>query len=178
MGTIFYLGFLAILFIWIEFFHSAKEEHIVLTRTISDDNESKSLSQATGELARSLNHSVNFIENHKNILSFITESNLSKIKDELVELDKNQTTFEIVIFRGDLNASIKKKYDFWIVQYEEENFDNMKTLLADKSDIFPIVINIKKDKKWATIQTEHNGTLFKEWEFIDGQYREDKSKCK
>lgn len=170
-----YFGFLAIIFIWVEFFPSSKEERIVLSKTVSDENESQSLSQKLHKINDILDGSTVFISNYEKILhSIIDDENLSEIENEHIELDQNETTYERVIFSGDLNASIKSFHDFWIVQYEEDRIDDIKILLHDKSATFPITIDIKRGKKWATIQTEHNGTVFKKWEFIDGQYREEK----
>jgi len=54
----------------------------------------------------------------------------------MVGLDKNKTTYETIIFEGDLNNSIRTFHRFWILQFFEDNENRSKVLLFDTNTTY------------------------------------------
>ena len=169
MGIVFL--FMGAIYLWLESSPVAKES--VKLSIVKNDTTRKSVVTALEHLNRSLNQSIFIIKGHKSIFNTVgSDINLTNTKTELIELDKNKTTYEMVVFEGDLNASVKSFHNFWIVQYEEDNSSSMRLLMYDKNATFPITIHIKNSSNWADIETKGYGEVLKTWRFDKGRYVE------
>jgi len=89
-------------------------------------------------------------------------------EEVLVELDKNETTYEILTFSENIDPSLENFYNIGIVQYRAG--EKAKLLFFDINCTYPLIINIDKDNKWASLKSEHSNGLIKEWIFLSGWY--------
>ena len=110
--------------------------------------------------------------NYEKRLQLNYDVNISLLQNELLELDKNETTYENVIFEGDLNSSLKTFHRFWVIQSLKDNENSSKLLFYDANTTFPIHIYEKKSQKWATIKTEVLDNRTKEWVYKKEKYEE------
>jgi len=143
-------------------------QEIVLNKTLPIDNLNE----------RQIRTNISF--ENKNIFTKIISSfmlyrhdidiDFGNLEEKFIELDNNKTTYDLLIFEGDINPSIKSFHNVWIIQYEKGK--KGKIIFHDTNCTFPITINIDKNEKWATIDSEHKNGVIKHWVFDDGSYRE------
>ena len=167
MGMVFL--FMGAIYLWLESSPYVKE--LATLSIVKNDTNKKSVVTALEQLNRSLKQSIFILEGHESIFNTVgSDINLTNTQTELIELDENKTTYEMVVFEGDLNASVESFHDFWIVQYEEDNVSSMRLLIHDKNTTFPITIHIKNSSNWADIETKGYGEVLKTWRFENGRY--------
>lgn len=169
--------FIGVIYLWLKI--SPPKGETVQLSIVKNNTNKKETFRALEQLNRSLNQGIFILEKHESIFNVVgSDINLSSTKTELIELDENKTTYEMVVFEGELNASIESFHNVWIVQYEEDNVSSMKLLMHDSNTTFPITIRIKNSSNWADIETRHYGDILKKWRFENGKYEIQKSKNK
>ena len=161
--------FICVIYLWLEI--SPPKGETVQLSIVKNDTNKKETFRALEQLNRSLNQSIFILEKHESVFNVVgSDINLSSTKTELIELDENKTTYEMVLFEGELNASVESFHNVWIVQYEEDNVSSMKLLMHDSNTTFPITIHIKNSSNWADIETKCYGNVVKTWKFENGKY--------
>ena len=169
--------FIGVIYLWLKI--SPPKGETVQLSIVKNNTNKKETFRALEQLNRSLNQGIFILEKDESIFNVVgSDINLSSTKTELIELDENKTTYEMVVFEGELNASIESFHNVWIVQYEEDNVSSMKLLMHDSNTTFPITIRIKNSSNWADIETQHYGDILKKWRFENGKYEIQKSKNK
>ncbi len=159
---------LVVLFIGFLWWNDDGKPVIKLSTIHAENNQTEKFMKGFSHINREL-HNFTLLINYqeRNNIDF------NKSEIELVELDKNKTTYETIIFEGDLNSSIKTFHRFWIVQLFEDDENHSKILLSDINTTFPIHIYKTKNQKWATIKTEILDNRTKAWIYKEGKYIED-----
>ena len=175
LGIVFLI--MGVMYLWLEI--SPPKGETVQLSIVKNNTNKKETFRALEFLNHSLNQSISILEEHESVFNTIgNDINLSNTQKELIELDENKTTYEMVVFEGDLNASVESFHNVWIVQYEEDNVSTMRLLMHDSNTTFPITIRIKNSSNWADIETRHYGDILKKWRFENGKYEIQKSKNK
>jgi len=161
--------FIGVIYLWLEI--SPPKGETVQLSIVKNDTNKKETFRALEFLNRSLNQSIFILKGHESVFNTIgNDINLTNTETELMELDENKTTYEMVVFEGELNASVESFHNVWIVQYDEDNVSTMRLLMQDSNTTFPITIHVKNSSNWADIETKCYGNVLKTWKFENGEY--------
>jgi hypothetical protein len=150
-------------YIWLT---TDKTPHVELSVLHGEYNEMQESGSRISQLTRELIY-IRLVWEYETELEADYGADLNQLKTELLELDKNETTYEAVIYEEDLNSSLKTFHRFWIVQLVEDDINGFKLLVHDINTTFPIHIYRKKTQKWATIKTEVLDNRTKDWVYIN-----------
>jgi len=142
----------------------------IITLSIHTNDKDKTIAVALEELSYTLNIPIEHEIEACNRIKSIKQEEDMNCNSEIINIDNNETTVEILIFNGELNSSIKSYHEFWILQSKlgEENIT--KILLHDNNVSVPVKIKSKISKKWSTIEVEVSDGKIKEWHYKNGKY--------
>ena len=167
---------LIVLFISYIWLTTETKEPINLSVVYSDSNETEKFMKGFSGLNREIDHITLTHQRYREKFKINYDANISELEKEMIELDKNKTTYETVLFEGDLNNSLKTFHRCWILQTIRKDENSSKILFYDVNTTFPIHIYKQKNQKWATIKTEILDKKTKEWNYKDEKYEEEKCK--
>jgi len=163
-----YIILIGLILIWMYIISDEKS----ITLSIETDDKNKTIAGALNELSYFLNIPIEHEIEACNRIKSIKQKEDIDCNSELINIDSNETTVEILIFNGELNASIKSYHEFWILQSKLGEENRTKILLHDNNVSFPVKIKSKNSKKWSTIEAEVSDGKIKKWHYKNGRYIE------
>ena len=166
-GTNAYLVIIVIAYVWITL--SPPEESVVLSVVVSDENEAEDFGSMVDEISLIASQEGDLLMEIGRLLVREYNADSDLLTDELIDLDNNESTFEVLYFEGELNVSIESFHPIWVVQHRNEP-NSAKVILHDTNTTFPIVIKKNSSKKWADIETKVLDNRTKYWRYTGGEY--------
>jgi len=158
-------------YIWIRL--SPPKDSVELSVVISDKNNTKKLNIALKDINLILIQKIEVLMEIDSMLAREYSANTDLLTDELIDLDNNKSTFEVLYFEGDLNVSTKSFHSVWIVQHHNE-LNSYKVIFHDTNTTFPLVIKKSSNKRWCDIETQALNNKIKYWEYKNGEYQKQK----